>query len=263
MRYRKVVVAGAVVAAIGLSTPFWLSTQAQENTMSGFKRYPPEQFFSGQQLELAKAIRDGDLDRVKGLASNVNLNAPGNSNMTLLAFSIQEAVPVKSDGNNVRFQIISQLVKYGAKPEQTFLENSNIAFAAARADTPNFLKALLAGGMSPDLRYDGDTPLLFATAKDRQLPEMKLLIEHKADVNIRDSIGDTALTNATQLRQWDTVDYLLAHGANPTVANSNGVTYSKVLAIELQSTPKDSPQLARIDAIAKRIVAAGGKWPPA
>jgi ankyrin repeat protein len=143
------------------------------------------------------------------------------------------------------------------------IENSNVAVAAARADTPSFLKALLAGGMSPDLRYDGDSPLLFATAKDRQLPEMKVLIEHKADVNIRDSIGDTALINATQLRQWDTVDYLLAHGADPTVANSNGVTYSKVLAIELNSTPKDSPQLERIDAIVKRIVAAGGKWPPA
>lgn len=263
MRYRKVVIAGAVVAAIGLSTPFWRSTQAQENTMSGFKRYPPEQFFSGKQLELAQAIREGDLDRVKSLASSADLNAPGKSNMTLLAFAFQEAIPVKSDGDNARFQIISQLVKDGAKPQQTFLENSNVAVAAARADTPSFLKALLAGGMSPDLRYDGDSPLLFATAKDRQLPEMKVLIEHKADVNIRDSIGDTALINATQLRQWDTVDYLLAHGADPTVANSNGVTYSKVLAIELKSTPKDSPQLERIDAIVKRIVAAGGKWPPA
>jgi uncharacterized protein len=263
MRYRKGVAAGAVVAAIGLATSFWWPAQAQENTMSGFKRYPPEQFFSGQQLELAKAIRDGSLDRVKELASGIDLNAPGNNNMTLLAFAIQEAVPVKTDGDNVRFGIISQLVRDGAKPQQTFLENSNVAAAAARADTPNFLKALLAGGMSPDLRYDGDAPLLFATAKDRQLPEMKLLVEHKANVNQRDSIGDTALINATQLRQWDTVDYLLAHGADPTVANANGVTYSKVLAIELKSTPKDSPQLARIDAIGKRIAAAGGKWPPA
>jgi hypothetical protein len=88
------------VAAIGLSTPFWRSTQAQENTMSGFKRYPPEQFFSGKQLELAQAIREGDLDRVKSLASSADLNAPGKSNMTLLAFAFQEAIPVKSDGDN-------------------------------------------------------------------------------------------------------------------------------------------------------------------
>lgn len=262
MRHRKLVVAGAVVAAIGLSVPFWLPAQTQKNLLSGFRRYPPEQFFGGQQLELAKAIRDCDLGRIKSITPNVDLNAPGNNNMTLLAFAVQEAIPVKTDGENVRFQIISQLVKGGAKPQQTFLESSNLAFAAAQSDTPNFLKAFLAGGMSPNLRYDGDTPLLFATAKDRQLPEMKALVEHKADVNIRDSIGDTALTGATQLRQWDTVDYLLVHGADPTVTNSIGVTYSKVLAIELKSTPKDSPQLERINAIGKRISAAGGQWPP-
>lgn len=262
MRYRKTL-AIAVVIATGLLSSFWLPIHAQETRMSGFKRYPPEQFFNGQQLELAKAIRDGDLSRVKTLARAVDLNAPGNSNMTLLAFAVQEAVPVKTDAGNVRFAVISQLIADGAKPEQTFLDNSNVAYASAHADTPNFLKALLAGGMSPDLRYDGDAPLLFATAKDRQLPEMKVLVEHRANVNIRDSIGDTALINATQLRQWDTVDYLLAHGADPLASNANGVTYAKVLAIELQATPKDSPQRARIEAIATRIVAAGGKWPPA
>jgi ankyrin repeat protein len=231
--------------------------------MSGFKRYSPEQFFNGQQLELAQAIRDGDLSRVKTLARAVDLNAPGSNNMTLLAFAVQEAVPVKTDAGNVRFAIISQLVKDGAKPEQTFLENDNIAYDAARADTPNFLSALLAGGMSPDIRYDGDTPLLFATASERQLPEMKVLIEHKADVNIRDSLKETALFDATRLRQWDVVDYLLAHGADPTVQNVNGLTYAKALETELNRTPKDSPQLQRIAAVGKRIAAAGGKWPPA
>jgi len=254
--------AGAVAAAIGLSSPLWWPTQAQGTKMSGFKRYPPEQFFTGRQLELAKAIHDGDSSRVLDLASKVDLNAPGAHNMTLLAFAVQESIPVKSDGANERFRIVSQLVKNGANPAQTFLENDNIAYSAARADTPNFLLALLAGGMSPDIRYDGDTPLLFATGEERQLPEMKVLVEHKADVNLRDSLKETALFDATRLRQWDSVDYLLAHGANPIVENANGLTYSKVLQTELNRTPKGSPQLERIDAIGRRIVAAGGKWPP-
>jgi ankyrin repeat protein len=263
MRYRKMLAVGAVVVATGLSSSYWWSTHAQGTTMSGFKQYPPEQFFSGQQLELARAIHDGDMSRVRTLAPTANLNVPGNSNMTLLAYAIQEAVPVKTDSGNVRFEVVSQLVKNGAKPEQTFLENDNIAYDAARADTPNFLKALLAGGMSPDIRYDGDTPLLFATASERQLPQMKVLIEHKANVDIRDSLQETAIFTATRLRQWDVVDYLLAQGANPTVHNVNGLTYAKVLETELKRTPKDSPQLERIGAVGKRIVAAGGKWPPA
>jgi ankyrin repeat protein len=175
---------------------------------------------------------------------------------------MQEAVPVEQDAANTRFQIISQLVRDGARPDQVFGQNGNIAFMAARADTPNFLKALLAGGMSPDMRYDGDTPLIFATTQNNLLPQLQVLVEHKANVNQRDSLDETALFGATRLRQWDAVDYLLAHGADPMVV-SNGLKYATTLQNELKITPKDSPQLERINAIGKRISAAGGQWPPA
>ncbi|MCA8105783.1 MULTISPECIES: ankyrin repeat domain-containing protein [Burkholderia] len=226
--------------------------------MADFKRYPPEDFFTGQQLELARAIRDGNLAQVKALAPHADLAALGNKKASLLSFAVQEAVPVKADAANVRLQIVSELVRDGAKPEQPFGENgANVAYLAARADTPNLLKALLAGGMNPDLKYDGDTPLLFATCKDTLLPQMRLLVEHKANVNVRDSMKETALYEATRLRQWDVVDYLLAHGADPSVKNDNGLAYAKVLGDELQQTPKGSPQLGRIEAIHKRLVAAG------
>jgi hypothetical protein len=264
MRYKQFAVAGAVVAALGLTSPFWWPAEAQGINMSGFKRYPPENFFAGEPLLLAQAIRDGDLARVKELAPKTNLASPGTGKTTLLSFAVQEAVPVKDDPNNVRFQIISELVKDGAKPEQSFGQNDdNVAYLSARADAPNLLKALLAGGMSPDMRYDGDTPLIFATTQDNLLPQLRTLVEHMANVNIRVSLKETALFGATRLRQWDVVDYLLAHGADPTVANDNDLKYAKVLHNQLIRTPKDSPQLARIEAIGKRIAAAGSPWPPA
>ena len=263
MKYRKTVIVGALVAAIGLSSPIWWPTHAQGTKMSGFKRYPPEDFFTGQQLALAQAIRDGNLAAVKELAPKTDLAALGNKKTSLLSFAVQEVVPVKNDAANVRHQIISELVRDGAKPEQSYgLNDGNIAYLAARADNPNLLKALLAGGMSPDLRYDGDTPLLYAASEDSQLPQLRTLIEHHANVNIRDSIGSTAIFDATRLRQWDTVDYLLAHGADPTVSDNGGLKYAKVLSNELHQTPANSPQLARIEAIRKRIVAAGVQWPP-
>ncbi|WP_241014813.1 ankyrin repeat domain-containing protein [Burkholderia sp. Ac-20379] len=224
--------------------------------MAGFKRYPPEDFFAGAQLKLAQAIHDGDLARVKALASGADLGAPGEKNMTLLAFAFQEAVPAKTDAQSDRLKIISELVRDGAKPAQTFGENGNVAYLAARADTPNFLKALIDGGMSPDLRYDGDTPLLFATAEDKLLAQLKVLVDSKADVNIHNSLHETAIFDATRLRQWDVVDYLLAHGADPAVKNDNGLTYAKVVANERTQTPQGSPQLARIEAIQRRVGAA-------
>ncbi|WP_323123583.1 ankyrin repeat domain-containing protein [Burkholderia alba] len=264
MRYKHMTAVGAIVAAAGLSAPFWWPANAQGTNMSGFHRYPPEDFFSGAQLELAKAIRDGNLARVRELAPKTDLAELGNKKTSVLAFAVQEAVPVKGDAANVRNQIISELVKDGAKPDQSFGANdANVAYIAAKSDTTTLLAALLAGGMTPDLRYDGDTPLIFAAADNRQLPQLKLLIEHRANVNLRDSLGETALFEATRLRQWDAVDYLLAHGADPTVANKNGLKFAKTLFNELTITPKDSPQLPRVEAIRKRVVAAGVQWPPA
>ncbi|MGN6230682.1 MAG: ankyrin repeat domain-containing protein [Trinickia sp.] len=263
MKYRKTVIVGVLVAAIGLSSPIWWPTHAQGTKMSGFKRYPPEDFFTGQQLTLAQAIRDGNLGAVKELAPKTDLAALGNKKTSLLSFAVQEVIPVKNDAANVRYQIISELVRDGAKPEQPFgSTDEDVAYLAARADNPNLLKALLAGGMSPDLRYDGDTPLLFAASEDSLLPQLRTLIEHHANVNIRDSVGYTALFQATGLRQWDTVDYLLAHGADPTVSDNQGAKYAKALSNELHQTPTNSPQLSRIEAIRKRIVAAGVQWPP-
>jgi ankyrin repeat protein len=262
MRHKKIATAAALVAMACLTSPFWWPVEAQRMHVSGFKRYPPEDFFSGQQLILAQAIRDGDLARVRGLAPKTDLSVAGNKNVTLLSFAVQEAIPVKQDANNDRLRIISELIRDGAKPEQTVGKNGNMAYLAARADNPNLLKALLAGGMSPDQRYDGDTPLIFATAESNLLPQMRVLVEHNANVNLRDSLGETALFDATRLRQWDVVDYLLAHGADPTVVG-NGLKYATTLHNELKVTPTDSPQLERINAIGKRIVAAGGQWPPA
>jgi len=264
MKYDKLAIAGAIAVAVSISTPIWWPSQVQGTNMSSFKRYPPEDFFSGAQLELARAIRDDDLGRTKQLASTVDLSTMGEKHMTILAFAVQETVPVKNDAGNVHYQIVSELVRQGAKPQQSFgLSNDNVAYIAARADSPNLLKALLVGDMSPDLRYDGDTPLLFAAADDNLLPQLRVLVENKANVNIKDSLGNTAIFDATQMRQWDAVDYLLANKADPTIVNENDVTYAKVLSLQLAKTPKGSPQLDRIEAIRERIVSAGAKWPAA
>jgi hypothetical protein len=260
MKYRRAIAVGAVVAVLGASSPLWWPLHAQEIKMTSFKRYPPEDFFSGEQLQLAVAIRDADLGRVHVLAPRTDLATLGKKNASILSFAVQEVVPVKADAANVRFHIVTELVRDGAKPEQSFGDNDDsVAFLAARADTPNLLKALLAGGMSPDLRFDGDSPLIFATCKDNLLPQLKTLVEHKANVNLTDSLHETALFEATRLRQWDIVDYLLAHGADTSVKNVNGLAYAQVLKHERQITPKDSPQLPRIEAVWRRVGGDGSR----
>ncbi|WP_058034493.1 ankyrin repeat domain-containing protein [Burkholderia pseudomallei] len=264
MRYKKSIAAGAIAVLVGATSPLWWSTQAQGTNMTGFKRYAPEEFFSGQQLTLAQAIHDGDLTRVQQLAPKTDLNAPGAKNTTLLSFAVQEIVPVKNDASNTRYQIISALLKNGADPKAPVgASGGTVIDAALRADTPNLLRVLLDGGLDPNWRPSGDTPMIFEVAENKLLPQLKLLIEHKANVNARDSLGKTALFEATMIQQWDTVDYLLAHGADPKIASELGVSYGWVLQNELKNhTTPDSPARARIDAIRRKIVSVGAPWPP-
>ncbi|WP_410199353.1 ankyrin repeat domain-containing protein [Burkholderia cenocepacia] len=264
MRYKKAITAGAIAALVGVSSPLWWPTQAQGTNMTGFKRYAPEDFFSGQQLTLAQAIHDGDLTRVQQLAPKTDLNAPGAKNTTLLSYAVQEIVPVKNDASNPRYQIISVLVKNGADPKAPVgASGGSVVDVALRADTPNLLRVLLNSGLDPNWQYNGDTPMIFAVAENRLLPQLKLLVEHKANVNARDSLGKTALFEATMIQQWDVVDYLLSHGADPKIASQLGVSYGWVLQNELKNhTTADSPARARIDEIRRKIVTAGAPWPP-
>ncbi|CAM2186223.1 conserved hypothetical protein [Burkholderia latens] len=264
MQFKKAITAGTVAALIGVTSPHWWPTQAQGTKMAGFKRYAPEDFFSGQQLTLAQAIHDGDLARVQQLAPKTDLNAPGAKNTTLLSYAVQEIVPVKNDAANPRYQIIATLLKNGADPKAPVgASGGTVVYAALHADTPNLLRVLLDGGLDPNWRPSGDTPMIFEVAENKLLPQLKLLVEHKANVNLRDSLGATAIFDATSLQQWDAVDYLLAHGADPKVANQLGVSYGWVLQNTMEKhTAPDSPARARVEAIRRRIVAAGAPWPP-
>lgn len=264
MRYKNAMAAGTVAALIGAALPLGWPTQAQGITMTGFTRYAPEAFFSGQQLALAQAIHDGNLGGVQQLAPKTDLNAPGAKHTTLLSYAVQEIVPVKNDASSPRYQIIAVLLKHGADPKASLgPDGGSVAELSLRADTPNLLRVLLNGGLDPNWLYNGDTPMLFEVAENKLMPQLKLLIEHKANVNARDSLGKTALFQATMIQQWDTVDYLLAHGADPKLASELGVSYGWVLQNELKhhATP-GSPAAARIEQIRSKIVAAGAPWPP-
>ncbi len=59
----------------------------------------PQDYFSGQQLTLAKAIEDGKVEDVEKLASETDLNKPGQHDMTLLFWSIMNAI---NDKKNAR-----------------------------------------------------------------------------------------------------------------------------------------------------------------
>ncbi|KNH27200.1 hypothetical protein ACS76_21515 [Pantoea vagans] len=179
-------------------------------------KYPPEQFFHGTQLSLAQAIVSENIAEVRKLTPDTSLNKPGEQDMTLLYFALQQA----KDRKNQQLEIISQLVKAGANPLQDVPDMGSVAEVVATSPYPEFMAALIDGGMDVNVKVQGQ-PLLHDAASDDTLKTLALMVNRGANINATDSLGKSTVMAALDGMQLDTVEWLLNHGANPNAVETN------------------------------------------
>jgi ankyrin repeat protein len=116
--------------------------------------------------------------------------------------------------------------------------DSEKLYAVIRAGDLSGLKELLDRGVSPNARDNREiTPLMYA-AEAGSVAEMRMLIEHDADLNAQNAFGATAL-------MWSVPDVqkmrlLLEHGADLNIAAKSGKT-ALLIALSMPS-----PQAARL-----------------
>ena len=123
--------------------------------------------------------------------------------MTLLFFAIQYAY-----GKNAKsLDIVTDLVRAGANPLQQVPNLGSAAEASGKSDDPVFMAALIKGGMSPNAEVD-DTPIIFSTASEHSQRVMAYLVNKGADVNKKDSLGQTVLIESLSGFQLDNVIWL-------------------------------------------------------
>jgi hypothetical protein len=218
---------------------------------------PPHQFFSGAQLELARALLEGDASRVAALAPGVELNEPGNEGMTLLFFALQSTFDEKPK----QLQALTALIRAGADPAQQSPNVGSPLGVALGAEKPDYVRAFLDGGVDPNFRLQ-TTPILFKAATHHTFDTLKLLMERGADVNARDRLGGTALTEAFGSLQLDVVDYLLDHGARPDAFDNLGVSFAYQVQRGISRQQPGSPAHTKMEQIRDRIIAMGVQWPP-
>jgi len=199
------------------------------------KKIHPEDYFSGSQLQLAQAIEDGNVDEVEKLSTQTDLNKPGEKDLTLLYYALSEA----SNKDVNRLNVMSVLVKHGADPVQYVADMGSVASNTAGYSDPAFVKALIKGGMDKNAKFDS-TPIIFYATNEKAFPTLKYFVEIGADVNAKDSLGQTAIFEGMYGRQYDQVEYLLHHGAHANVTDVNNVTFNQLLDKIISNTNKDN-----------------------
>ncbi|MGO1000320.1 ankyrin repeat domain-containing protein [Lysobacter sp. CA196] len=167
-----------------------------------------EQHFNGPELELAQAAAAGHGNEVRRLVNEgADANAVSPGGLPLLAWPVLR-------GNAAG---VVALLDAGADPNRAVPAVGTVMVWAAKAESPEVLRAFLEHGGRADASDLDQQPLTRIAALAGQWDNVKLLIEHGADIDApahgRD--GDTLLTYYSR-GQFDKTHWLLEHGADPT-----------------------------------------------
>lgn len=105
------------------------------------------------------------------------------------------------------------------------LEKNNMLHWAERGDQPEMARKLLERGVDPNSTNVWGGHVLLYAARESRTEVARVLVTHGADVNIlAGGSGLTALHEAVMKGNNELVQILLAHGANPNLATSDGRT---------------------------------------
>ena len=170
------------------------------------------------------------------LESGADVNAQNNTGHTaLMRYSdynltyadILESVALGGtvDYSNAE-DTIKMLLDHGANINLQDTVGRSALFIACWHPHPGIIKLLLQYGADPNsVNEDGQTPLiLVAGGAYICVPNMRVLLEHGANINMQDERGDSALMKACIARNNEAVKLLLESKADIDLVNKRGFT---------------------------------------
>jgi len=185
-------------------------------TLIGNHLYTPRDFFTdSKSSQLALAVeRGGDVKKIQKLIDEgADVNVIGKNGTSMLNWAL-----ITSKKND---QAVIVLLKNGANPNYippkgTDMYGLSVTYFLAESPRTGLLKVVLEHGGNPDIRNpdENNKTALMVAAEEGPLENVKLLVEHSADINARDDKGLNALFHAVENRQFEKAYYLLEHGAD-------------------------------------------------
>lgn len=188
----------------------------ENGNVLGAKKMEAEDFFTGMTLELVQAAVRGNADAVATMVkTGADPNALGKEDMTPLVWSAFFAKDKRS---------IVILLRNGADPNLRVRKNLTPMLLSLKEKDTDYLRIFLDHGGNPNL-YDvalGETPLILETTNEGAWAHMKLLLDWGVDIDTRGTVDNTLIYEASLLRRFDQVFYLLNRGANYQIKTSSG-----------------------------------------
>jgi len=180
------------------------------------------------ERELIEAARSGDLEGVKKLLGRgVPASARDFRGWSALLYA---SVAGKTE-------IAVELLKNGANPNEANDLGGTPLMGAASNDRFEIVGLLLSLDVDTKARdRDGMSALIFAAAGGNLRSTAILVEKGKADLEARDDRSLTPLMAAALGGYTEVVEYLLEHGADPSVTGRGGVT-ARSLAEERNYAP--------------------------
>ncbi|RCV91810.1 ankyrin repeat domain-containing protein [Billgrantia montanilacus] len=187
--------------------------------LSMSRNYSAVDIFTGPQLELARAIENNDMAALRRGAEDVDLNAQGRQQMTLMWFAMMQK----------NTDAIRTLVELGVHPsddEMNGMPARTPLGAALMSEDTFYLEAMLDGGLSPNDGEEDGIPLLGKSVISGTLNHVKLLIKHGAHIDATSQRGkkSSAFDESTLGTKPEIAIYLLEQGADPNFRSESGVT---------------------------------------
>ncbi len=228
---------------------------------SAIERYQTDRSIAGDndfrrapQRKLAHAIQDRDVAAVKTLIPQAGDLNKQYGNETLLSFAVFNAPDRTQSGSPVpptSIEIVRALLDAGANADLP-VAKTRWPLTAAISSGPEITELLLRAGADPNHLDDAGRPLWWdalSDDSDRGLTTLRLLLDHGADLKLRDResgpVGWAAYhAHSIPKTDWRLVDLLVERGATWKGEQEFGQTVDSMLQQDCEERERQGKEIS-------------------